>query len=58
MITVDIRLSQKRGGSMLREFPADEMVSLSMCMGRFLGFRFTDDIGPNREVSASPRSKE
>lgn len=38
MITVDIGLSQKRGGSMLREFPADEGVSLGMCMGRFLGF--------------------
>jgi hypothetical protein len=38
MITVDIGLSEKRGGSMLREFPAGEMVSLGMCMGRFLGF--------------------
>lgn len=58
MITVDIGLSQKRGGSMLREFPADEGASLGMCMGRFLGFRLTDDIGPSREVLANPRSKE
>jgi hypothetical protein len=58
MITVDIGLSQQGSGSMLREFPADEMVSLSMCIGRFLGFRFTDDIGPSREVLASSRSKE